>query len=183
MLLNVLILFLAATLHEDVAILMACFFALERDTALVYGLSAVYLGAVLNNYAIYGLGVAARRLPGVRRWLIGDRVEQVRQRLKKHLVSTIVVCRFIPGSLSPSILGCGWLGVPFARFAWIIAVTAAGYVALVAAVVYTLGDALFHTLSKEAGPVLLALAILVAVVAAARLWKRPSQKTDAIPRS
>jgi membrane protein DedA with SNARE-associated domain len=170
-LLYILMLFFAASLHEDIAILMAFFFVVEHDLPLSYGLVAVYAGAVINNYVIYGVGAAARRLPGVRRWLIGERVERVRQRLKKHLVSTVVVCRFIPGSLSPAILGCGWLGVPFARFAVTIAISAALYVALIGAVVFTLGETVMHRVSKEAWPVLLVLIALAAIVAAYRLLK------------
>jgi len=165
------LLFLAASLHEDVAILMACVFAIEHDMPLAYGLLVVYVGTLANNYAVYGLGAAARRLPGVRRWLIGEKVERMRQKLKRHLVSTVVVCRFIPGSLSPAILGCGWLGVPFARFALTTAITAALYVAFIAAVILTFGRTVLQRLSEFAWPVVLAFAAVAALVAAVRFGK------------
>jgi membrane protein DedA with SNARE-associated domain len=149
LLLNVAALIFAASVHEDVAILMAAYFVLERQMPVGHALLAVYTGSVLNNYALYGLGMLARRAPGLRRWLIDHRVEAVRQRLKRRLVSTLTVCRVIPGSLSPVVLGCGWLGVPFARFALTVAVTAAAYVALLATLVLTVGQDVVRQLSQQ----------------------------------
>jgi membrane protein DedA with SNARE-associated domain len=148
---DLLLLFFAASLHDDVAIVMAALFAYERGVPPAYGLTAVYTGTIANNYVLYRLGAAARRVPGLRRWLIGEKVGHVRQRLKKHLVPTMVLCRIIPGSLSPAILGCGWLGIPFARFALTTVISAALYLALVSALVFTLGETVLQRLSGTAG--------------------------------
>jgi membrane protein DedA with SNARE-associated domain len=161
-LINGLALFFLASLHEDVAVLSACYFSIERGMPLHEGLAIVYLGTVINNYVIYGLGVLARRLPGLRRWLIHESARKMRRRLGSQLVHTLVVCRFIPGSLSPVMLGCGWLGVPFARFALTIAVSAALYLVLVATVACTLGETILKQLSGYAWGV--AFAIVVAGV-------------------
>jgi membrane protein DedA with SNARE-associated domain len=133
----------------------------------VFALSLVYVGSVLNNYAIYGLGMLARRLPGLRRWLINEKVEHMRQRIKQSLASTMVVCRVIPGSLSPFILGCGWLGVPFARFALTVALTAGAYVVFVAALVFSFGQAFVQQLTRQ--PWLIAVVVVtLALFLAAR---------------
>ena len=169
MLLNVLMLLLTASLHEDVAVLLAGYFVLEHGMPLAQALFVVYIGAVANNFVIYGLGMIARRLPALRRWLIGARVERVRRQLEQHLVKTVVLCRFVPGTLSPAILGCGWLGVPFARFAVTTAITAALYIGFIAALMFTLGDAVLKRVTEGAWLFALVLAAVVLLVAARRL--------------
>jgi membrane protein DedA with SNARE-associated domain len=176
LILNVLALFLAASLHEDVAIVMAGLLVLEQKMSLVLALTLVYVGSVLNNCVIYGLGMYARKLPGLRRWLIDDRVERVRQRMKQNLVSTMIVCRVIPGSLSPILLGCGWLGVPFARFALSVAFTAAVYVGVVAALVFTLGQGVAQQLGKQPWLIAVIVAALALVLAARFLGKARAKR-------
>jgi membrane protein DedA with SNARE-associated domain len=166
LLLNALLLFFAASLHEDVAIVMAAVFVLDDKLPLVFALGVVYVGSVLNNYAIYGLGMLARHLPGLRRRLIGEKVEHMRQRVKRNLASTMTVCRVIPGSLSPFILGCGWLGVPFARFALTVALTAAVYVVVVAALVFTFGQAVIQQLTRQPWLIVIVVAAAVLFLAA-----------------
>jgi membrane protein DedA with SNARE-associated domain len=167
-----LVLFLLASLHEDVAVLTACYFSIERGMPLGDGLAVVYVGAVINNYVIYGLGAMARRLPGLRRWLIHENARKMRRRLGRHLVHTLVVCRFIPGSLSPVILGCGWLGVPFPRFALTIAVSAGLYLVLVAAIACTLGETVLKQFSGYAWAI--AFTVVAAAVAFVALRKKAS---------
>lgn len=147
---NALIVFLTALLQEDIAILSAGFFVVERDMPLAIAFAAVYSGMLTSNFLLYGLGMMARRLPWARRWLIGAKVEHVRQRLRERLVLTVALCRLTPGLLFPTLLGCGWLGVSFARFALITAVTAVLYVPLMLMLVVMFGEIVQQRLSDWA---------------------------------
>jgi membrane protein DedA with SNARE-associated domain len=173
-LVNGLALFLLASFHEDVAVLSACYLSIERGMALREGLAIVYVGTLVNNYVIYGLGMLARRLPGLRRRLIHESAQKMRRRLGRHLAKTLIACRFLPGSLSPVMLGCGWLGVPFARFALTIAVSAALYLVLVAVIACTLGETVLKQLSGYAWAIAIGLAAIAVVVVA--LWKALSRR-------
>lgn len=154
---NALIVFLTALLQEDIAILSAGFFVVERDMPLAIAFAAVYSGMLTSNFLLYGLGMMARRLPWAQRWLIGAKVEHVRQRLRERLVLTVALCRLTPGLLFPTLLGCGWLGVSFARFALITAVTAVLYVPLMLMLVVMFGEIVRQRLSDWAWLSLVAL--------------------------
>ena len=140
MILAGLILFLAALVHEDLGIVTAGYYVIERDVPITLAAVAVYLGDVTCKGILYGLGVAARRLPWAQRWLIGERVERARRRLEQRLVPAMVLCRFTPGLLFPTFLACGWLRVPFARFALSTALTAVLYVPLMLVLVVVFGE-------------------------------------------
>jgi membrane protein DedA with SNARE-associated domain len=137
-------LFTAALLHEDVAILTAAFFASQNTLPVGALYAIVYAGILLNNSALYALGIAARRIPRLRRWLIGERVEQLRQQLEQKLPCKLALCRFIPGVLTPTLLGCGWLGIPLPRFLCAAALAATCYVLLILTLAITLGETLLQ---------------------------------------
>jgi membrane protein DedA with SNARE-associated domain len=156
---DVAVLLLTALLHEDVALFSAGLFIAERRVPAGVALAAVYVGVIANNYMVYLLGGAARRLPWLRRWLIGEKIERVRTRLQRRLLPTLALCRFMPGLLSPTLLGCGWLGIAPMRFIPAMLLAAALYVPLVLTIVTSLGEAVFRRVGKNAWWVLLAFAV------------------------
>jgi len=156
------VLFLTALLHEDVAIVTAAFFVVQQGLPLPFALAVVYVGVLANNALIYGLGKVARRLPKVRRLLVGERVERARRKLERHLVPAVLLCRLTPGLLYPTFLACGWLGIPFLRFAVLAAVAPAVYVPVMLMLVVTFGDIVLRYLISWAWPIV-AIAVCVAV--------------------
>ena len=141
---GVLLLFAAALLHEDVAIVSAGFLAAERQLPFGALYAVVYTGVMLNNGAMYALGATARRAPRLRRWLIGKNVDALHRHLDRGLLPALVLCRFVPGILTPTLLGCGWLGVSFLRFLAAAAFAAAAYLALALTLVIALGEAVLR---------------------------------------
>lgn len=137
-----LVLFLTAVAQEDVAIVTAAYFILERGMPAAVALASVYGGMLLGNLAVYAIGAAAHRGRWFERWHVGERVARVRDRLSRHWVITVLLCRLTPGLLWPTLLGCGWLGIRFARFAAVCAAAAALYVAPMLTLAVALGEAL-----------------------------------------
>lgn len=166
MLFSGLVLFLTALLHEDVAIVTAAFFVVQQGLPLPFALAVVYVGVLANNALIYGLGKVARRLPKIRRLLVGERVERARRKLERHLVPAVLLCRLTPGLLYPTFLACGWLGIPFLRFAVLAAVAPAVYVPVMLMLVVTFGDVVLQRLSEWAWTALAVIVIAIVIVAA-----------------
>lgn len=147
-----LLLFLTAMAQEDIAILTAGYLILERGMPPAVALAAVYAGALLGNLGIYGLGAAAHRWRWTERWHIGERVARVRERLLRHWVPTVLLCRLTPGLLWPTLLGCGWLGISVARFAAVNAVAAGIYLSAVLTLAVTLGGTLAQQFAVDGRP-------------------------------
>jgi membrane protein DedA with SNARE-associated domain len=162
-----LLLFGTALLHEDVAILGAGLLATEGRLPVGALYALVYAGVLLNNSTVYALGAAARRLPRLRRWLIHDNVEKLRRRLERGLLPALALCRFVPGVLTPTLLGCGWLGIPFDRFVVAAALAAGAYLALALTLVLVIGE----TVLRYAGDNHWLLFPALAVVAMVVYWK------------
>jgi len=142
---DALLLFVTAIVQEDVALLAAAYFIVERGMPPALAAASVYGGTLLGNLAIYSLGATAHQ----RRWRIGERVARVRARLRRHWARTLLVCRLIPGLLWPTLLGCGWLGISLARFALVNALAAAIYVAVALTLLVMLGDMLVRPMADS----------------------------------
>lgn len=167
---------LVALVHEDVGIITAGFFVAERGMPFALALAIVYAGVLTNNLGIYSLGNLARRVPAARRRLIGAKIEAVGRALKTRAVSAVLLCRFAPGFLLPTFLGCGWFAVPFPRFAPAAAFAAAVYVSVMLTLVVTFGRVVVQRASEGAWVVLAAVAVVAIIIAARRrvagAWQR-----------
>lgn len=173
---SALLLFLAALLQEDLAIVTGAYMVVERDVPFAWALAVIYIGVLTNNLGIYWLGVVATRLPIARRWRLGARVERVGASLRTRAIPAVLLCRLVPGTLSMTFLGCGWFGVPFTRFALAAAFAAAMYVSVVFTLVVLFGDVVMRRLAVWAW-LPLALFVVVAVFLANRARSRRQGQT------
>jgi len=153
--------------HEDVAVLTAG--AMIVNAKMPRGLAFVtlYSGAVLGDFLIYATGYAARRIAWIRRLVIGRNVERARHWLDRHILRVVAVCRIAPGALFPTFIACGWLGVPFRRFAAATMAAAAVYTTATFLAVLFFGAVLLRHFGLWAWG-LAALAVAVAGVMRAR---------------
>lgn len=163
-----LIVFLSALVHEDVAILAAAFFIVERDMSPPSAFVAIFAGIVVNNLLLYGLGASTRRHPWARRCLMNDFAVKLRRRLERHLVITFALSRLGQGMLTSALLGCGWLRVPPGRVAAMVIVTAAVYVPAMLAAAIWLGETVLRRFSEWAWIVPLTLLVVIAALLALR---------------
>jgi membrane protein DedA with SNARE-associated domain len=139
------VIFLLTFIHEDAAILAAGFSKVEHGLPLLYAYVPVYLGIVIGDVIIYGLGRFAQSNKWLRSKIIGPKVERIKDWLHGHLVRVLVVCRLTPGLLFPTFVACGWFKVPFWRFASVSILAGAVYSSLVLTIVILFGDlVLFH---------------------------------------
>lgn len=139
------VIFFLTFIHEDAAILAAGFSKVEHGLPLLYAYVPVYLGIVVGDVIIYGLGRFAQSNKWLRTKIIGPKVERIKDWLHTHLVRVLVVCRLTPGLLFPTFVACGWFKVPFWRFASVSIIAGAVYSSIVLTIVILFGDlVLFH---------------------------------------
>ncbi len=166
---DVLILFLTAFVHDDLAIVSAGYYVVERGVPAAIAAATVYLGIVVWAGILYGIGALARRLPtGAQRWLVGARLERAQRRAGQGLLLAVALCRVTPGLLLPTFLACGFFRVPFVRFALINAAAAALYVPLMLVLIITFGEIVQHRISEWVWLVPPGMLAVTAFVAARR---------------
>ena len=171
---------LTTLLLEDLAI--AAGVALATQGAISWGLSlaAVGGGIALGDLGLYALGLAATRVPGLRRRCIGERSLWAREQLLQRLASAVLLARVIPGLRLVTYTACGFLRVPLRPFTAWVAVA----VSLWTAGLYGLSVAIGQSLATHLGlPPALAVALPILVLAAAVPLLRRARPRGQRPQS
>ncbi len=102
---------------EDATTVLAAMRVTDGALSGPLALAALCLGVAIGDLGLYGLGRLAARLGWLRRWIGEPRIRWGRAWLGDRLVSTVVATRFLPGTRLPTYTACGFLGLPFGRFA------------------------------------------------------------------
>ena len=109
---------------------------------------------VASDFALYGLGAGARRVPFLRRYA-DHRVRRFSDTLKRNVFGLVALCRVVPGIVFVAFVACGWARVSLFRFTVASLVVSALYLPLTLYLVITFGVALDEYLGLWAWPLLL----------------------------
>ncbi len=160
---------------EDGATAAAAMSVQSGGVHMPVALVSLYLGIVLGDVGLYGLGRLAFHVPWARALIPEQRQDRGRQWLERHVFKVVFVARFLPGVRLPTYTACGFLGADLKKF------TAA---AIGATLIWT--TALF-LVSLRVGKLLVEhlgawrwvgfAAFLLAIVLAGRLAARAQEKT------
>jgi membrane protein DedA with SNARE-associated domain len=159
-----LVLGLTTLLLEDLAIAAGVALATQGLLSWSLAFAAVGGGIALGDVGLYALGVAATRVPALRRRYIGPKSDWARTQIERRLSSAVLLARVVPGLRLATYTASGFVGVPLAPFtAWVlVAVTLwTGGLFIVSAAV---GDALARALGL---PPAVAVALPIMLLAAA----------------
>lgn len=101
---------------EDAATVGAAMQAAGGSLSVVVALGSLYVGIVLGDLGLYGLGRLAAMVPWVRRILPPQRTEMVRAWLSGRVFRVVLISRFLPGVRLPTYTTCGYLGADLRQF-------------------------------------------------------------------
>lgn len=163
---------LTTLLLEDLAIAAGVALATQGLIGWPLSMAAVGGGIALGDIGLYGLGLAATRVPGLRRrWIDAPagttaqrRALWIHTQLRQRLASAVLLARVVPGLRLVTYTACGFLRVPLAAFsAWVLLAVALWTLGL-----YGLSVAIGAELATRLGLApAVAVAIPVIVLAAA----------------
>ena len=153
--------------HEDLAIILGGYIVVNDLMPVGLVAVSIYGGMVASDFALYGIGAAARQLPWLSRFAVDDRVRRFGETLKRNVFGLVALCRVVPGVVFVAFVACGWTRVSLARFTVASLVISALYLPLMLYLVIVFGDALDDHLGLWAWPTL-----LVAVSATSFVRKR-----------
>jgi len=116
---------LATFVLEDAATVLAAIQAEQGGISIGLALGSLFVGIVLGDLWLYGMGWLAARVPWIRRLLPPQRQEVIRAWLKGRVFKVVFVSRFLPGLRLPTYTTCGFLGADLRQFtlATVIATT------------------------------------------------------------
>ena len=128
--------------NEDLAIITGAYIVVHDLMPVSLVALGIYGGMVASDFALYGIGLGARRAPWLSRYAVGGRVQEFGEALKRNLFGLVALCRLVPGAVFVVFVACGWSRVPFGQFTLATLVTSALYLPIVLYLVVLFGDAL-----------------------------------------
>jgi membrane protein DedA with SNARE-associated domain len=134
------LLFLLALVREDLAVVAGGLLVVEHDLPPAVAVASLTLGILAGDFALFGLGRLARRSARVRNFVFGGGRERLGALLLQHALPAMLVSRIVPGLIVPIYVGCGLVGVGFAKFAMTTVATAVVYVGVLLWVVTAFGE-------------------------------------------
>jgi len=102
---------------EDAATVLAAMQVDSGGLSAGLALSSLYLGVVLGDLGLYGLGRLSSMVPWVRRLLPAPNAAAMQAWLEARVFQVVLVSRFLPGLRLPTYLTCGFLRASPAQFA------------------------------------------------------------------
>lgn len=132
----------ATFILEDAATVLAAMQAQSGALSIPLALGALYVGIVLGDLGLYGLGWLAARLAPVRRLLPPRRTETVRAWLEGKVFRVVLISRFLPGVRLPTYTTCGYLGADLRAFTLATALATTVWTSGLFAVSFRIGDIL-----------------------------------------
>ncbi len=157
------VLVLTTFLLEDLAIAAGAALAVQGSLSWEVAIASVGGGIAVGDIGLYGLGLAANRVPYLRRRFVLGRRNWVARQLEDRFGSAILLARVIPGLRLVTYTACGFFRLPLGPFvAWVafaVTVWTVGLMWLGA----TMGVALSDALGVPAPLVVGALIVLLAL--------------------
>jgi membrane protein DedA with SNARE-associated domain len=150
--------------HEDLAIILGAYVVVNDIMPVGLVALCIYGGMVASDFALYGIGAGARRLPWLSRLAVDDRVRNFTDMLKRNLFEIVALCRVVPGVVFVAFVACGWRRVPLARFTVASLVVSALYLPLMLCIVVFFGDALDGRVGWWTWPFLLCVLMAIGFV-------------------
>ncbi len=147
--------------HEDLAIVFGAYFIVHDLMPVGFVAISLYGGIVASDFALYGIGAGARRLPWLSRYAIDARVHRFGDTLRRNVFGLVALCRLVPGIVFVAFIACGWMRVPLGRFTVASLLISALYLPLALYLAIAFGDTLDDYVGLWTWP------LLIGVMAAA----------------
>lgn len=158
---------------EDAATVLAAMEVQEGHIVWFVALAALYVGIVLGDLGLYGLGRLAAIWPWANRLLPQERRAMGKAWIEKRVFQVVFISRFIPGARLPTYTSCGFLKASFGAFALAAVLATSVWTTLLFFISRHVGQYLIAHLGawRWLGIVIFAIVIVLIGRIAARLQK------------
>ena len=154
----------ATFILEDAATVSAALFAADGLLSTGWALTALFIGIVLGDLGLYGLGMLAKRFRWAEKLLALDKVHKARDWMDRRVVITVISARFLPGMRTPTYAACGFFGLSFTKFALSAIIATAIWTAALFTLLLTYGQSILDSFGPwrwAAIPVIILLVMIL----------------------
>jgi len=153
--------------HEDLAIILGGYLVVNNVMPVSLVAVSIYIGMVASDFALYGIGAAARRVPWLSRYAVDDRVRRFSGTLERNVFGVVALSRVVPGVVFVAFVACGYARVSLTRFAAASLIISAIYLPLVLYIVIEFGAVLNDWIGVWTWPLLF---LAIAASSLLRKW-------------
>jgi membrane protein DedA with SNARE-associated domain len=107
---------LATFILEDAATVIAAMEAAQGTISIAVALTSLFVGIVLGDLGLYGLGRVSTHIRWIARRLPPHRTETINAWLRGRVFQVVFISRFLPGLRLPTYTTCGFLGADLRQF-------------------------------------------------------------------
>jgi membrane protein DedA with SNARE-associated domain len=156
---------------EDAATVLAAMQAQSGSVPVLLALASLYVGIILGDLGLYGLGALSAKVSWIERLLPAQRRRQGTEWLQGRVFQVVFISRFIPGARLPTYLACGFLNAGILSFALAAVVATLVWTSLLFGISLRVGALLLEHLGawRCAGAVGFAAVVVLIGRGAARL--------------
>ncbi len=129
---------------EDAATVIAAMQAEAGTLSIALALASLYVGIVLGDLGLYGLGRLSARMPWLARRLPPHRQEAMRAWFSGRVFKLVLVSRFLPGLRLPTYTTCGFVGADFRQFTLAVVIATTCWTSLLFGVSLKMGQVLME---------------------------------------
>ena len=149
---------------EDAATVLAAMQADEGKLSAALALAALYVGIILGDLGLYGLGRLSAKLPMIARYLPPHRTEAIRGWLQGRVFKVVLASRFLPGLRLPTYTTCGFVGANLRQFVLAVVIATICWTSLLFGVSLRIGQVLIDHFGawRWAGAAGLAIFVILA---------------------
>ena len=101
---------------EDATTIIVGVLASDGEIRTPLALVSLYLGIILGDFWLYGMGYLAADHRWARWFVNHERYEPIRSWLEERFEGAVFTSRFVPGMRLPTYTAAGFLKLPFRRF-------------------------------------------------------------------
>ncbi len=101
---------------EDATTMLVGILAADGQIHITLALLSLYLGIILGDFWLYGMGYMAGSHRWARWFISHSRYETTRAWLEERFEGAVFTSRFVPGMRLPTYTAAGFLQLPFKRF-------------------------------------------------------------------
>jgi membrane protein DedA with SNARE-associated domain len=131
---------------EDAATVLAAMQADDGNLSSLLALAALYVGIMVGDLGLYGLGWLSARVPIVARYLPPQRTDGIRSWLQGRVFRVVLISRFLPGMRLPTYTTCGFVGADLRQFSLAVVAATLCWTSLLFAVSLRIGQVLIDHL-------------------------------------
>jgi membrane protein DedA with SNARE-associated domain len=167
-------------IQEDVTTVTVGMMASEHLVPVPLAMISLAIGAMLNDFGLYGLGRFAITHPGLHGWVKHEKRLPLRTWLSEHLVTTVMTTQFLPGMRLPIYAACGFLALPFRRFATAVVCVVSVWSPLMFTAAYFYGKYTLVWFGFWRWPIAL-VAVMMFAFAGRSYWKSMTKAGHTVP--